>query len=77
MFNQILSAGLALWLGLAGCFGFGNQTDCVRASQAKDCCPIVFVHGLGGWGEGAGINGVMPHPEFQNKKRPKAVCSKG
>lgn len=61
MFNQILSAGLALWLGLAGCFGFGNQTDCVRASQAKDCCPIVFVHGLGGWGEGAGINGVMPH----------------
>ncbi|MDR1734562.1 MAG: hypothetical protein LBR73_06780 [Oscillospiraceae bacterium] len=26
----------------------------------RDCLPLVFVHGLAGWGEGTKINRIMP-----------------
>jgi len=29
--------------------------------EEKDICPIVFVHGLGGWGADAAINRVLPY----------------
>jgi len=56
MLNRIAAGALALWMGLAGLLGFGGQR-----SEPKDCCPIVFVHGLGGWGEGALVDAVVPH----------------
>ena len=56
MFNQILSGILALWMGITGLFGFAG-----KKTEAKDCVPIVFVHGLGGWGEGTVMDVFMPH----------------
>jgi len=60
MIKQISSGVLALCLGLTGLFGlFGFAGK--AAAEPKDCCPIVFVHGLGGWGEGTGIDLLVPH----------------
>jgi len=58
MYQQILSGILALWVGIGGLFGFAGQA---KGAEPKDCCPIVFVHGLGGWGEGAALNSIVPH----------------
>ena len=54
--KKIISIVLALWMALAALLGLGAAKP-----EQKDCCPIVFVHGLGGWGEGALIDAVMPH----------------
>ncbi|MCL2512300.1 MAG: hypothetical protein FWF08_00240 [Oscillospiraceae bacterium] len=58
MLSKIIAIILALWTMIAGLFGFGPPKP---ADVMKDCYPIVFVHGLGGWGEGAALNNVLPH----------------
>ena len=40
---------------------FGLAAPAVAKPAARDCCPIVFVHGLGGWGQGALLDLLMPH----------------
>ncbi|MCL2300082.1 MAG: alpha/beta fold hydrolase [Firmicutes bacterium] len=54
--KRMISVLLALWMLCAALLGLGAAKP-----AAKDCCPIVFVHGLGGWGEGALMDAVMPH----------------
>ena len=54
--KKTTALALALWIALAALLGFGAAKP-----EPKDCCPIVFVHGLGGWGEGALIDPIMPH----------------
>jgi len=51
-----ISAVLALWMAFAALLGPGGARP-----ARKGCCPIVFVHGLGGWGEGALLDDVLPH----------------
>jgi len=54
--KKTTAAAMALWIALAALLGFG-----AKAPEPKDCAPIVFVHGLGGWGQGALIDPIMPH----------------
>ena len=56
--KRTLTVILALWVALAALLGPGAAKP---APAKKDLCPIVFVHGLGGWGEGALIDKAMPH----------------
>ncbi|MCL2507635.1 MAG: hypothetical protein FWF05_00520 [Oscillospiraceae bacterium] len=53
--KKFLSCIMALCLA-ASLSGFP-----VSALQESCCAPIVFVHGLGGWGEGAKLNEIFPH----------------
>jgi len=50
---------LTFCLSIGGLFGISAQAK--ETVPKKDCYPIVFVHGMGGWGDGAPINGIMPH----------------
>ena len=59
MSKRIIPALLALLLSAGGLFCISSQAK--DAAPMKDCYPIVFVHGMGGWGDGAPINGIMPH----------------
>jgi len=54
--KKAISIALALWMVLAASLGLGAAKP-----EKKDCVPIVFVHGLGGWGEGTLIDMVVPH----------------
>ena len=56
MLKMVFSALLALVIGILNPVG-----GTAPAPEPRDCCPIVFVHGLGGWGEGALFDKVMPH----------------
>jgi len=58
MFSKIFSLFVAAIQLLLGLFGLGLPA---QPAEPKDCYPIVFVHGLGGWGEGALLNDPMPH----------------
>jgi triacylglycerol lipase len=40
---------------------FGSISLIFASPEPKDCYPIVFVHGLGGWGDGTGVNYLVPH----------------
>ncbi|MCL2023236.1 MAG: hypothetical protein FWG82_02570 [Oscillospiraceae bacterium] len=48
---------MSIVTGLFSSLGIFSGT----AVEKKDCYPIVFVHGLGGWGEGAKLNNSLPH----------------
>ncbi|MDR2646504.1 MAG: hypothetical protein LBB67_00020 [Oscillospiraceae bacterium] len=47
----------------------GIGVPIIRPENPKNTYPIVFVHGLGGWGQSAGLNGVYPHWELQEYLR--------
>jgi triacylglycerol lipase len=53
--KRTAAAALALWIALAALLGFG-----AKRAEPKDCCPIVFVHGLGAYGQGALVDLIMP-----------------
>ena len=52
---------LVLCLCLAALAYPASAAQNVPNTPKKNCSPIVFVHGLGGWGEDTPINGVSPH----------------
>ncbi|MDR0531849.1 MAG: hypothetical protein LBG83_07290 [Oscillospiraceae bacterium] len=56
MLKSITSIALALLQFLLGFFAFGAP-----AAPKKDLSPVVFVHGLGGWGQGAWLDYAVPH----------------
>ena len=56
MSKNTISIMMVLWMALAAVLGLGAAKP-----EQKDCVPIVFVHGLGGWGQGAFIDAVVPH----------------
>ncbi|MCL2031289.1 MAG: alpha/beta fold hydrolase, partial [Oscillospiraceae bacterium] len=74
MFNQIISTILALWLGIGGLPGLAGQA---KHAEPRDCCPIVFVHGLGGCGEEAGVSLVFPPWGMLAGSMQKALNRKG
>ena len=61
--KKIICLLAAVCLGLAAltCPAGAAGAACACPPRKKDCAPIVFVHGLGGWGEGAGLNEFFPH----------------
>ena len=59
--KKFVSYLTALCLGLVVLAYPASAAQGVQNAPKKDCAPIVFVHGLGGWGEGAAINPIMPH----------------
>lgn len=72
MLQQIISAILALVMGLGSFLGI--QTGQV---QPKDCNPVVFVHGLGGWGQGALFDYLIPHWGMMAGSMRKKLNSQG
>ena len=56
--KKTTALAMALWIALAALLGFGAKR---QQPEPKDCAPIVFVHGLGGWGQGALFDLFMPH----------------
>jgi triacylglycerol lipase len=58
LLKSITSLALSLAVLAACLFGFSTPA---AAQAKKDCCPIVFVHGLGGWGQGAWADAVVAH----------------
>jgi len=58
---------------------FGNNrksavtVSSATAQKLMEIAQFIIITGTGGLGKSM----MMMHPEFQNKKRPKAVCSKG
>ena len=57
--KQILSLLLALTLAVSLCALPAAAADRTCPSSKND--PVVFVHGLMGWGERAGLNSVLPY----------------
>ena len=51
------AVALLLTCALAACLGLPG----FAARETKNKYPIVFVHGLGGWGEGTPVNKIYPH----------------
>jgi len=59
MFNKIMSSTMALCLVLTAPLALLPGRG--QKPAPKDAPAIVFVHGLGGWGQGAWADLVMPH----------------
>ncbi|MCL2107375.1 MAG: hypothetical protein FWH26_10025 [Oscillospiraceae bacterium] len=51
---------MALLMGLA-LFTSSASAESGQPGRGKNRAPIVFVHGLGGWGEGTKLNDLFPH----------------
>jgi len=56
--KKITASLLLFCLGLVA---LACPASAAQNAPQKDCYPIVFVHGLGGWGEGSPVNKIMPH----------------
>jgi len=74
----MLQSITALLLSLLQCvlalFGF---TGPIQEPAPKDTYPIVFVHGLAGWGEDADLNYIVPHWGQMAGSLPKYLNSQG
>ena len=73
MLKRILGAALALCLVLA--LPMGARAE--ETPAPKDAPAIVFVHGLGGWGQGAWFDYVMPHWGMRAGSVRKELKSRG
>ena len=60
MRSKIVRQVMAMCLAVAMAMSFAVAGH-AESAEKKDCPPIVFVHGLGGWGQGAWLNVAVPH----------------
>ena len=60
MRKKIIRRAMALGLAMLLAFSVAVAGQ-AKPAITKDCPPIVFVHGLGGWGQGAWIDLLVPH----------------
>ena len=61
MRKKIVRQAMALGLAMLLAFSVAVAGQAAKPAITKDCPPIVFVHGLGGWGQGAWIDLLVPH----------------